>query len=486
MTSFATEFPVRPIANRGAFVAQVISWLRGTNYSTVLENPGDADLAGDTAHLRSRNGEELRLRELGHESALEAIGFRHDFPDAEGRLWRTEAVLRRAVSSNAQDLVRLRTECIARAHGVRLDAPRKPYLIKTILHDGWGGEDGELPVSDGPHWLTDDDSGLKVACTVTLGQATRYLPVIYVSATGPSKWLLSRKQTEKLAYDIGGIAHVVVEPSRSFSFRLRDLVAGANAYGGTIGIALPGRGIIRRYFLGFRLPTVEDLLAVVREVSVVIRSQMPAEGWDWTELQEQALRRQRERDSNRLSITQTEELYREEIANLQDRVRQLEGQIAARPPEESTEGEDGFLPALLAKKLGPEIYPGEFSDRLRLAAKECSSRAEQIGLDRRSKLVLVAIATHLPTSPALSELREDLKRATKDPKRIASELTALLLRHGYREKADNKHIRLEAKNGYDGLDTITLPKTPSDHRGLTNLRKQIERTLGISKLSEQA
>jgi hypothetical protein len=484
MTSFATEFPVTPIRNRGTFVALVVSWLRGTSYSTVLDDPRDSELGGDTAHLRSGNGEELRLRELGSNSALEAIGFRHDFPDGEGRLWRTEAVLRRAMSSGGQDLIRLRTECIARRPGVRLESPRKPYLVKTMLHDGWGGKDGELSVSDSPLWLTDDDAGLEIARAITLGKATRYMPVIYVSAAGASNWLLSYDQTKKLAFDIGGIAHVVVEPNRAFSFRLRDLTAGVNAYGGTVGIAIPDRGIVRRYYLGFRLPDVEDLLAMVHEVSVGIRSQMPAEGWDWTELQEQALRRQRERDRNRISLAETENLYQEEIANLQDRIRQLEGQIAARPPEEATEIEDGLLPALLVKKLGPEIYPGEFSDRLRLAAKECGARAEQIGLDRRSKLVLDAIAARLPSSPALSEMLEDLKRATKDPKRVAPELTALLLRHGYREKSDNKHIRLEAMNGYDGLDTITLPKTPSDHRGLMNLRKQVERTLGITKLSE--
>ncbi|WP_146604716.1 hypothetical protein [Rhodoplanes roseus] len=221
---------------------------------------------------------------------------------------------------------------------------------------------------------------------------------------------------------------------------------------------------------------------IVREAIITIRSQMPSEGWDWTELQEQALRRQRERDHNRLSIAETESLYKDEIENLQDRIRQLEGQIAAHQTEEAIEVEDGLLSSLLAKQVGPELYPGEFSDRLRFAAKDCASRAEQIGLDRRSISVLQAIAKNLPTSPALSELLEDLQRATKDPKRIAAELTAILLRHGYREKADNKHIRLEAKNGYDGLDAITLPKTPSDQRGLTNLRKQIERTLGISKL----
>jgi hypothetical protein len=241
---------------------------------------------------------------------------------------------------------------------------------------------------------------------------------------------------------------------------------------------------VRRAYLGFRLPDVDDLLTFVHQATIGIRNQMPAEGWDWTELQEQALRRQRERDRNRLSVGETEKLYQEEIANLQDRIKQLEGQITANPPEESTEIDDGLLPPFLARKLGLEIYHGEFSDRLRFAAKECSARADQIGLDRRSRTVLETIAASLPPSPALSELLEDLKRATRDPRRVASELTVLLSRHGYREKADNKHIRLEATAGMNGLDAITLPKTPSDDRGLINLRKQIERTLGIAKLSD--
>jgi hypothetical protein len=41
---------------------------------------------------------------------------------------------------------------------------------------------------------------------------------------------------------------------------------------------------------------------------------------------------------------------------------------------------------------------------------------------------------------------------------------------------------LEAKPGFEGLGTITVPKTPSEIRGLKNLRKQIEGKLGLIKL----
>jgi len=482
MTPFATEFPVNPIPSRAAFIAQVISWLRGTQYSTVLDHRTDSEIDGESAFLRAEDGEELRLRALEREDDLRAIGFRHDFPDNEGRLWRTEAVLRRNASADGQDLLRLRTQCIALAPGARLESPRKPYLIKSVLRDGWGGRDGALRVGDQPLWLTDGEPGLKLALEVTLGQASRHLPVIYISAVGQLKWLIVRKEIEKLAFDLGGIAHVVVEPNRGFSFRLGGATEGVNAYGGTIAVALPGRGIIRRLYLGWRLPEPRDLLSLLRRTTLDIRSQMPAQGWDWTELQEQALRLQRERDRKRLSVEETEALYEEEIANLKERIEHLGAELLARTSVSGAESDDDTLPASLIEKVGAEIYPGEFADRIRFATRFCLACTGNDDLDMRTRLVLENLSKALRPSTGLMELTDELKRATKDPKRSASQLKTLLIRHGYHEKAGNRHIRLEADDTLYGLNSITIAKTPSDIRGLINIRKQIERTLGISKL----
>lgn len=482
MTPFSTEFPVRASDNRAAFVAEVIAWLRGMENQTVLSSRSNAELDQANVHLRSSTGEELRMRQLDSRDGWTAVGARHDLPDQGGRVWRTECVLKRSAANDGQDLVRLRTQCIATNPAARLETPRKPYLIKALLKNGWGGTDQGFTVSDQPVWLKDDDDGLLTAKAVTLGDAAKWLPTVYVSATGNSSWLLSRREIEKLAYDLGGIAHVVVEPARTFSFALREATEARNAYGGTLGLSIPGQGIARRYYLGWQIQSGEELAVAVKSAASALRSLMPAFGWDWTELQEQALRAQRERDKNRLTTAESEQLYVEEIENLQDRVRQLEQQLSAASPDNLGTDEGEFSADNLVRRVGPEVYSGEISDRLRLAAKTTLSVADQIGLDTRSKAVLQRVVDRLPVSPALEELSQDLARATKDPKRVAGELISLLRRHGYSEKADNKHIRLQATNGYDGLDSITLPKTPSEHKGLRNLHKQIERTLGINKL----
>lgn len=212
---------------------------------------------------------------------------------------------------------------------------------------------------------------------------------------------------------------------------------------------------------------------------------MPSIGWDWTELQEQVLRTQRIRERNKLSLDEIENLYLAEIDNLQDRIRELEGQISSRPLLESVgTDEEDFSGENLVRRIGPEIYTGEISDRIRYAARRTLSVADQIGLDRRSKVILERITTRIPPSSELEELLQDLARATKDPRRAKEEVVSVLSRCGYRKKSDNKHVRLDAGEEFDGLDTITVQKTPSDRRGLKNLCKQIERTLGINRLDE--
>ena len=480
MLPFATEFPVTAKVDRDNFVGEVSIWLRGIDSSTVLHDGEGESLDSESTLLRSPAGEELRLREIITEGSLKSIGFRHDLPDSEGRLWRTEAVLRHSADDINQSLIRLRTQCIAQRTDARLLTPRKPYLIKAWLKSGWGGKDGLLDVTDKATWLKDDDLGLADACSVTLGSASRFLPVVYVSAADAGGWILSQRAIDKLAYDLGGMAHVVVEPNRMFSFRLRDETDGANAYGGAIGLALPRRGIIRRFYHGWQIRSNGNLMGTIHAMTLNLRSQMPALGWGWTDLQEQALRMQRMQNRNRLSAEEVEDIYSEEIETLKDRIKDLENELNERSLAEINKSSEGnFSADDLTCRLGPEVWPGEISDRLRLAAQTALLSADHTGLDSRSRVMLERFLDQIPPSRALNELREELNRASR---RDASALEAILLRHGYHEKSRGKHISFEADDEYEGLATITSSLTPSDHRASRNFQKRIERSFGITKL----
>lgn len=478
MLSFATEFPVKRLNNKAAYVSQIIAWLKGTNYSNIFDNPETTDLDSDTVNLKSNNGETITIRELEKNNEIIAIGFRYDYEDKEGRLWRTESVIKRSDIEEI-DIARFRTQCIAKSPEAIIETPRKPYLIKNILQDEWGTLDGLIETSEAPILLSDDAKGLDIAEAITKGTASRFLPIIYVSALAPRKWTLSEDQIRKLAFDLGGVAHVVLEPSRKFSFKLRDRAQGKNSYGGALGFCLPQRGITKRIF-GKQNQT-QDLLKELLISSIDIRSQMPAEGWDWSELQEQAFRHQRQRDRNRLSFDEKEALYEDEIESLKERIQQLEQDSKERLSEKiDTLSDSNPLSKFLEKTK--EIYSGELFDRIRYAAKKAESSADQLGLDTRTIALMKELVETSQYSPELTELREDLKRASRDRARFSTEMANLLERHGYNHKSDNKHARLEPREGYFGLDNITLAKTPGEGRGLENARKQIERTLGIAHI----
>ena len=480
MTTFATEFPISSSPSTAAFAAQVVTWLRGNDHSQVLETP-NADLDSDAAHLRVSTGEELRVRSLALADGSRAHGFRHDLPDDAGRLWRTEAVLRSWPQGSQVSLLRIRTECVALIPTATLGIPRKPYIIKTVLKDGWGGDDALLQTTDQPLWLSETEADLGLARSITAGEAADFLPVVYVSSLGRDVRAIDKHATEKLAFDLGGVAHVVVEPSRAFSFELRSITDERNVYGGAVGIIIPNRGVVRRIFSERFTSDTRQMIDAISQGVIDFRSAMPATGWDWAQLQEAALRQQREREKSRLTAEESEALYREEIQTLQDQIRNLNGQLASPALiEEVDSGQDNSLSKLL-DAIGPEVYPGESLDRIRLAASIACKHADADGLDNRSKFVLGQIAA-VPSSAALSGLLDEIKRATKDGTRLAADLGDVLEKCGYAKKSDSKHIRFEAQKSLKGLDSLTVAKTPSDHRGLINMKAQVERTLGLRYL----
>jgi 4-diphosphocytidyl-2C-methyl-D-erythritol kinase len=126
MSLFATEFPIKDSITAGEFVAQVIAWLRGNRFSTVLDKKSNHEIDTIFAHLQGENGEELLLRSLEKSDGSVAFGFRHDIRDDEGRLWRTEAVLKQNFPSLAGNFIRFKTQCTAIGPTARIDTPRKP------------------------------------------------------------------------------------------------------------------------------------------------------------------------------------------------------------------------------------------------------------------------------------------------------------------------------------------------------------------------
>ena len=59
-----------------------------------------------------------------------------------------------------------------------------------------------------------------------------------------------------------------------------------------------------------------------------------------------------------------------------------------------------------------------------------------------------------------------------------------LLRLRYSRKSERNRLRLEPKPGFDGLEPVTLARTPSEYRGIRTMQAQIRETLGLKRLGK--
>jgi len=113
----------------------------------------------------------------------------------------------------------------------------KPRIVNDIIRALGGGYDGlDLEVKTTPHWIMDDD--LPFVADIIRNKSENTLPVVYVSRYRQD---ITPVNPNDLAFLLGGIAHVIVEPSPSipFTFNLKNATNGINAYNGAVGIYWP-------------------------------------------------------------------------------------------------------------------------------------------------------------------------------------------------------------------------------------------------------
>ncbi|WJW75564.1 hypothetical protein QVG61_00285 [Thiohalobacter sp. IOR34] len=184
-------------------------------------------------------------------------------------------------------LISVQVSCDASNPGTFIPNPKKPYIVRQLLENIGGGSDGDLHVQDVPCSLKNDE--IDLAASLINGQSGLDLPVVYASSGGNNQPFVN---AEKLARWFAGMAHVVVEPNREFSFRLMHEVANRNAYGGAVGIYWPhsaGREILLPSSYGF------DPLYMEREISDSLREGLnalrPPRTCTWGYLKELSARR---------------------------------------------------------------------------------------------------------------------------------------------------------------------------------------------------
>lgn len=481
MYIFATEIPVRAGSTPEDFLAVMHRWLPSIP-NTRLPHDELARLITEPHGKIVSDGESVEWLTGRQAGDVLQAGVRH--VRCQNQLEESTTLVFATSPDSAQLSVRVAQDGLGST--VRLPVRQKPLVMRTILDSPLSqGRDGLLSVRHTPHVLMASD--VELAAQLVRREAGCRLPVVYASAMPGGGHLVDVAQ---LASDLAGLAHVVLEPDRRFSERLRLATQGGNVYGGSLGLYWPDDREKRAFFLGPRYITPEALADDLRQIIHADRLRSrPSVHCDWAALQDAHLRNRLAplRDAETDEYIET---FDSEIAQLQHQLREAQAEIEqlnSRLAHVEAENQRHHLllaaqAAQLASSHGSLLNPGDevplYANELQAIVLDAvQNELDRSGNDTRRRHVLTAIlaANPMPEGHPGRQFREQLKDLLRDSRSLTPSIRRGLQDMGFSIHEGGKHIKLVYKG--DDRYTHTLPRSGSDWRGSLNAANDIARLL---------
>lgn len=465
MLLYATEFPTAEGATAADFIDLIKTWALGSpNYPWVADDL-DVDLSEDLVSIeKSPHQIQLTLSDLDGD-VYGAAHYR--YVENGEREWVTELV-----SQEIGDhlWVSVRVHCKVLATGAVLPEVKKPYIIRQILAQFGGGDDAGLTIRDSPRLL--EDSEVAYAAALISGEVRNRLPIVYVSSGWEGLYALDPKI---LAQVLSGSAHVVVEPSRQFSFRLKPICDGRNAYGGAIGIYWPsGQLPTERIFVESRNRR-EAISQIADRIQSALCQAQPSDMSTWMAVRALLARKRtaalRESGSGEvddwIDAFSTEiEIKDQQLADARREVERLRAELRASERVSSTGGK------LLPDGREQDLFPGERAEIVREALEHALASS---GSESRKAHVLQDLVEAAPDTTFRDDLAARVKGVLENKRRLASRDKSELEALGFTLTEDGPHYKAVFRG--DPRYQFSFPKTGSDHRGSLNLVSQVNKTL---------
>jgi hypothetical protein len=468
--AYSADFPLAPSRSIDEFLFLTRKWLlgaKGTAFSSATlglpPGPGEQEIVEYTA------GREVvqfgRVLDGGGEHG----GARYRWTDDDRREWVAEAVATRSVDGGLS----VGTRVYRTSEGPTPDIPpaRAPYIVKLIFREFGAGVDAGLSVRDAPRVVTGDDVPLVIAAMSR--QRPFRLPVVYVSATDDNVPMVD---STYLAQRLAGRAHVLVEPSRQYSFALRWKTGGFNAYGGAVGIYWPAGQRRSDIILPRRFDSEEQMTgAVVNRVAAAVLNKRAPDGCSWARIEE-VIAGQRVNSLKAAGSTELSkyiEAFDAELAASKELRRQAELEIARLKAELEAAGERAEADELLLEGAEQDLYPGERRHLLRRILVDAS--ASTVDDSRRRHLIEDLLQANATEECPVEMLGEGIKEALREYRSLDGRTRQALVGLGFAVSSDGKHHKLVFRG--DDRYTFALPKSGSDHRGGLNAASQIKRQL---------
>lgn len=467
MLVWSSEFPVRSGSSPQQFLDTCIQWLVGSPHNpwasadfSVLPNLG-------TIEEYNKAGQQIRLGIL-EQTTFGLAATQYTWIEKDSRQWQAEVVLR---NKHKESWVSVRISCELLRPGLYLPEPRKPFIVKLLLQNLGGGDDGFLQVTDKPHEL--DLTDIERAISIMRGTAGFRLPVVYVSAGWGNLLPLDPKF---LATRLSGTAHVIVEPSRAFSRSLAEAVSNKNPYGGGVGIYWPGGMGSHTRFLPNQFVSADDLSkALAERVFEALAGFRSDPELTWAFLQEAVARQRLEqlKQDGSQELQDFVDAFDSELSAKDQRLAEAEREIGRlRSEVVRLEAKSELGEGLLGKGSEVDLYPGEINDAIVVALEHAKTH---FGSGTRRYDIIADLLQSNTITGTADKLSSEIKRLLSGKPTLGSVEKRALEDLGFDLAEDGKHIQAIFRG--DKRYSFAISKTGSDHRGGKNLAATIIRTL---------
>lgn len=470
MLVWATEFPTGAGNSVEDLLALAVEWLDGSPHHPWFDT--DIDWAvpeGTTVYEKDGQVVEVSRAETDNERWG---GLRHTYVESgKEREWVAAIV----GHENGDGLrVSVRIQCNLLAAGLELPDPKKPYIIRQIIERLGGGRDGGLPIGDEPIHLAEDE--VDRAANYIVGKTENDLPVVYVSAGWDG---VPAVDPAELSEWLSGMAHVLVEPSRSFSISLAGKVNRANAYGGAVGVYWP-RGVAPHdRFLKRDYGSPHEMQqAIASEVRSALTQIQPTSGCTWSHLLDMASRARIEKlreETDSEDVEEYAKVFDAQIEAKNEKIEELESErYRLRSKLQALDAARGGATqgGLLEPGEEQEYYPGELKDAV-LQALEIARKG--LHDDSRRQHLVDDLLEANTTTGYEDEFTQQLKGSLSTMSDFGGDERRALRDLGFTLEEDRRHVRALFQG--DERYAVTIPKTASDHRTGKNLVSSVRNLL---------
>lgn len=228
MDKLVTRIPLRESVEKEHIINLIKEWIIGQRYG--ISNIDYTDEENKVLEFENGCGLKFINTKIGEKEVL-AVRFTNTEKYA---VWNVDCIYENDESGK---FFSVKLSCAKSKDPNKLPNIHKPKIVNMLLAKGYCEDKGVFPVVGTPIFLTNEQ--LDACANIMQGKIKLSLPIVYVSFDSRSGTNYN-VDVNDLAKELGGIAHVLVEPNMKFSNKLTKKCDKINACLGYVGIHFSG------------------------------------------------------------------------------------------------------------------------------------------------------------------------------------------------------------------------------------------------------